>query len=133
MESVGRIAHALVNAGGDMRALGRRSWPVVIRDPAQPGAEAAEVSLRNAALATSAHYFSRRRWRGRLVSALVDGRTRRPCGHDRRSVTVRAPTAMLADALTKVVLALGCEAVGILHRHAARALVLCDGDTIQLP
>ncbi len=127
------ITHALVNASGDMRALGSRSWPVAIRDPAQPGAEAAKVSLRNAALATSAHYFSRRRWRGRLVSALVDGRARRPCGHDRRSVTVLAPTAMVADALTKVVLALGCEAEGILHRHAARALVLGDGETRQLP
>ena len=127
------LAHALVNAGGDMRALGDRSWPVVIRDPAQPGAEAAELSLRNAALATSAHYFSRRRWRGRLVSALIDGRARLPCGHDARSVTTQAPTAMLADALTKVVLALGCEAKGILHRHAARALVLGAGEPMQLP
>lgn len=126
------IANALVNAGGDLRALGRRAWPVVIRDPEQPGAAAAELSLRQAAIATSAHYFSRRQWRGRMVSALVDGRIRRPSGDDLRSVTVQAPTAMMADALTKVVLALGCEAEGILHRHAARALVLGDGKLLHL-
>ena len=83
-------------------------------------------------MATSAHYFSRRRWRGRFVSALVDGRTRQPSGDDPRSVTVQASTALMADALTKVVLALGCEAEGILHRHAARALVLGDGDVLHL-
>jgi len=126
------VPAALVNAGGDLRAFGRRVWPIVVRDPSQPGSAAAELSLRNAAVATSAHYFSRRRWRGRFVSALVDGRTRQPSGDDPRSVTVQASTALMADALTKVVLALGCEAEGILHRHAARALVLGDGDVLHL-
>ena len=127
-----KIKAGLVNAGGDLRAFGPRNWAVVIRDPAHPGVAAAELSIRNAAVATSAHYFSRRRWRGRSVSALVDGRRRTPSGDDPRSVTVQATTALMADALTKVVLALGCEAEGILHRHAARALILGEGAPLQL-
>src|SRR5476651_2651527 len=51
------VPAALVNAGGDLRAFGRRAWPIVVRDPSQPGSAAAELSLRNAAVATSAHYF----------------------------------------------------------------------------
>jgi thiamine biosynthesis lipoprotein len=126
------IRSALVNAGGDLRAFGPRAWPILVRDPSHPGAPAAKLSLRNAALATSAHYFSRRPWRGRLVSALVDGRVRRPQGEDGRSVTVQAPRAMMADALTKVVFALGVEAKGILNRHSARALVLGDDRAVEI-
>src|SRR4029077_2892855 len=49
------VITALVNAGGDLRALGRRAWPVMVRHPARPGEAAAELSLCNAAVATSAH------------------------------------------------------------------------------
>lgn len=122
----------IVNAGGDLRAFCADPWPILIRDSKRPHGHAAELLIQNAAIATSGHYFSRKRWRGQWVSALVDGSDRRPHGAGRRSVTVQAPSAMLADALTKVVFALGCEAEGILHRHAARALVLGKGAPVQL-
>ncbi len=131
LREAGALA-GIVNAGGDLRVFGGDPWPVLIRDPRRPGDHAAELAVRDAAIATSAHYFSRKRWRGRWVSALVDGRDRRERGGDRRSVTVHAPTAMIADALTKVVFALGCEAEGILHRHAAMALVLDQGTAVRL-
>jgi len=38
----------------------------------------------------------------------------------------------MADALTKVVFALGVEAKGILNRHSARAFVLGDDRAVEI-
>lgn len=119
----GGCTSGLVNAGGDLHAFGPRDWQIGIRDPARPEATACNVPLRNAALATSAGYFSRRKRGGRTITALVDGRTRQPLDAS-LSACVIAPTALIADALTKVVLALGEGANSILGRHGASALIL---------
>jgi thiamine biosynthesis lipoprotein len=113
----------LVNAGGDLRAFGDREWPVQIRHPRDPGAAGHTFALREAAVATSATYFSRKRWRKCWVCPLVDGTTRLPC-EDEFSVSVHAPTALLADALTKIVVARREQAAPILQRHSASALLL---------
>ena len=117
------VAAGVVNAGGDLRAFGPTEWPVEIRHPNEPGMSAGSVGVRDAALATSAGYFARRRHAGREITALLDGRTREPLAAD-TSVSVIAPSALLADALTKVVFALGAASDSILQRHGASALVL---------
>ena len=114
---------ALVNAGGDLRAFGPEPWPVAIRHPAQPGETAHSFALENSALATSAAYFSRKKWRGCAVCPLVDGVTRLPCD-DRLSVSVQAPEAMLADALCKIVTARREASAAILSSYHASALIL---------
>ncbi len=97
------IDQILVNAGGDLRILGPSAQPVHLRHPLSPAYFAHTVLLRNAALASSAAYYSRRSAGRREVSALVDPRSGEPyLGH--RSVSVRAPDCMTADALTKLVL-----------------------------
>lgn len=105
----------LVNAGGDLRAFGERGYPLHLRHPADAQRLAPFFELRDAALATSAHYAagSERRSprRGEDLPAAV-------------SVSVCAPSAMLADALTKVVGALGGAAAPLLARHGARAWVV---------
>jgi thiamine biosynthesis lipoprotein len=116
-------ASGLVNAGGDLRAFGERDWPVQVRHPLMPGASGHAFALRAAAVATSATYFSRKKWRKCWVCPLVDGATRLPC-EDEFSVSVHAPTALLADALTKVVVARREQAAPILQRHGASALLL---------
>ena len=112
LERSGAVA-GLVNAGGDLRAFGPRSFPVALRHPASPSHTLAWRPLRNAALATSAAYGDGApgRWAGgsRLERGI--------------SVTVKAPRAMLADALTKV--ARGPRAERVLARYRARAWVLC--------
>jgi thiamine biosynthesis lipoprotein len=85
------ISSTLVNAGGDLRAYGDRDWPVDIRHPGNPGQTAHGFVLRDAAVSTSAGYFSRKLWRNSWVCPLVDGTTRRPCD-DHVSVSVHAPT-----------------------------------------
>jgi thiamine biosynthesis lipoprotein len=117
------VTAALVNAGGDLRAFGPEPWPVAIRHPARPGEIARTITIENAAIATSAAYFTRKKWRGCDVCPLVDGVTRRPCD-DRLSVTVHAPSAVLADALCKIVAARRESAAALLASHGASALIL---------
>ncbi len=106
------VPAALVNAGGDLRVFGDAGWPIVVRDPAARGKLRAWGTLREGALATSAVYFSRRRTpAGRWTSAIIDPRSHRPW-LARASVTVRAPDAAAADALTKVLALRGPAAAG---------------------
>ena len=82
------------------------------------------ISLRNAALATSSPCFTRRQWRGRTVSHLINPVNRRAVAEN-VSVSVRAGECWLADALTKVVLnADPTTARRLLETHHAEALIL---------
>jgi len=116
---------ALVNAGGDLRALGNRWYEIELRDPRQPARRAHRLRVRDEALATSAAYFSRARTAtGAMVSALLDPATKQPYLAD-ASVSIRAPSALSADALTKVVLFAAPEITEcVLAAHDACALVL---------
>ena len=118
----------VVNAGGDLRVFGAEAMPLHVRHPREPGRLLPLGTLRDAASATSADTFSRRRWRGRVVSALVDPTSGRPCV-GAQSASVRAPTCLVADALTKVVTILGRRSAPILRAYAASGLLItADGD-----
>jgi len=118
-----RISAGVVNAGGDLRVFGPRIERVHVRHPDRPACLVPLADLSNAALATSAGYFSEQRCGGRRVNALVNPLWQRPCP-SRRSVSVQAPTCLLADALTKVVLVHGDAAATMLQRCHASAMVL---------
>jgi len=79
--------------------------------------------MRDAAVATSATYFSRRRVRGRFVSPIVHPSRRVPC---RRTSTasVVAPTCIVADALTKIVLLAGEAGFPLVRRFSASAIII---------
>ena len=127
------IREALVNAGGDIRAFGPRAWPVHLRAPAAPGRSDVVLELRDAALATSALYFSQKTRARRTLTPLLHGRTRRCCTAA-RSVTVLARDCATADALTKVVFASPRGSAKILPAFHATALVLAAGRApIQIP
>jgi thiamine biosynthesis lipoprotein len=118
------VASACVNAGGDMRVIGAAPWPVLVRAPHVPTAIGAQLTLRDCALATSANYFSAKRWPGDVrVSPLVDGRTAQPLA-GACSVTVCAPSCALADALTKVVMATGDTGHPCISAHGATAFMM---------
>ena len=107
-----------VNAGGDLRVFGSTSPPIHVRHPLSPGNFLPVTLLANSALATSGPYFTRKRWRGRWVTPLVDSRHKRACV-GLASVSVQAPTCLLADALTKVVLTDGRVAPRLLREFHA--------------
>jgi FAD:protein FMN transferase len=107
-EAVERLKSAgmdeiLVNAGGDLRVAGTLARSIVLRDPSAPAHLGSTLALQNAAIATSATYYSLNTTQGRRISALIDGRTRESYAGG-RSVSVRTSSCMSADALTKVVL-----------------------------
>jgi thiamine biosynthesis lipoprotein len=120
----------VVNAGGDLRVFGPAPKTIHVRDPRAPGRALPLLQVENAAVATSASYFARRKWRGRWVSPLVDPRRDSPVMRA-TSVSVRAATCMAADALTKVVMLLGQRSAAILRDHAATAFFLTrSGDVL---
>jgi thiamine biosynthesis lipoprotein len=117
------IGSGCVNAGGDLRAFGPAGFPVAVRSPRAPGLAAAQVMLCDEAMATSGSYFSARLRQGQAVSALVDPRTGDPLTA-RRSASVCAPHCVVADALTKVVLATGDPRHPALAAFGASAFLL---------
>lgn len=119
----GGVSVACVNAGGDLRVIGPDAWPVTVRAPADPGAAGMQLMLRDAALASSGTYFSLRQRGACAVSALLDGRDGRAL-IDAASVTVIAPRCVLADAMTKVVMASGNARHPCLARFGASAYII---------
>jgi FAD:protein FMN transferase len=114
------IDTALVNAGGDLRTSG--SFNVGIRHPHQPGQSFISLLVKNRALATSGQYFADRSFDGARVGPFVDARLQQLRG-DLLSVTVVATRAVVADALTKIVMLDPENAPEVLRRLSAAALV----------
>jgi FAD:protein FMN transferase len=114
------VAAAIVNAGGDLRCFGRPQ-PILVRHPDQSGLLVRIGLLADAAVATSAGYFSRTE--EGAVEPLVDPRGGR-CVSWNGSVSVAAQSAMAADALTKVVALDPDAAPKILDRFGAQAIVI---------
>ena len=105
-----------VNAGGDLRVFGTLEETVHVRSPFDPSELWPLAALRDSACATSAS--------GEVVARMsASDHTPAPC-----SVTVLAPTACAADALTKIVWQQGERAGSLLRKARARALVVrADG------
>ncbi len=110
-------AHAgLVNAGGDLRVYGSNDWRISVR--AQTGA-LQELPLRDLALAASADCGDSMPREHRGYYRRGEAAHRAPP----RAATVIAPSAALADALTKVqMFAAPARAAALLARYRARAL-----------
>jgi FAD:protein FMN transferase len=108
------ITQACVNAGGDLRILGKQTERVALR-AAVPSAEMLPmIEIEGGALATSSGQVTRRRHALRWVSSHVAGHTRHAIDA-RITVSVLARRCVVADALTKVVLAdphRGAEVLG---------------------
>lgn len=107
-----------VNAGGDLRVFGGTET-IHVRDPADPRRHLPLLIARDAAVATSAGYFSPHGGNTALIDVQNGGSLGERC-----SVTVCAPRAIWADALTKVVLAKKEASVAVLQRLSASALIL---------
>lgn len=117
------VQNACVNAGGDLRVIGDSTSEIMLRDPSKPSHMACKISLQNQALATSASYFSLRQTETGSYSALVNGQTGAAM-LGAVSVSVSAPQCMLADALTKVVMASANAEHACLAQFGAHALII---------
>jgi FAD:protein FMN transferase len=105
------IARALVNAGGDLYALGRAPddgpWSVGIRSPNDPTRLSAQLEIENRAVATSGDYQQFFAHHGRRYHHLLDPVTGEPRETAHRSVTISANTCTAADAGATAVF--GCD------------------------
>jgi len=103
---------ACVNAGGDLRVAGLRTERVHVRDALGDVVEA--VDLANGAIASSTSAprgVAAQHWHGGEYRAVSGANT----------VTVAAPHCMIADALTKVVLAQPAASSAVLAGFGAHA------------
>lgn len=112
-----------VSAGGDLRVFGDAAQTIHVRHPSIAAQLLPVVALTSGAAATSAGYFTQRRYQGRWVTPLINPHTRTAAGVN-RSVTVLAADCMTADALTKVVHADPALATPLLQQFNARAIML---------
>ena len=116
------VEAALVNAGGDLAAFGTEQ-AIGVRGPG--GILVAAGQLTDGAVATSGPFG------GEVVatddrvrsSGLVLRRGAR-CHWPDRTITVVAPCCLIADALTKIVAAMGPAASPLLARHGAEAFTV---------
>jgi FAD:protein FMN transferase len=117
------VTRARVNAGGDLRVFGSATETVHVRTGGAQSVMIPAIEIRDGAVASSAYGGQRRRIRGRMVTPLIEPRARLP-SMTIRTVTVVAPTCMIADALTKIVALNGQRAESVLARYGAGAAIL---------
>lgn len=105
------VQHAVVNAGGDMKLLGRRDgelWEVAIKHPRDRASAMAVLHLSNACVVTSGDYERFLEIDGRRYHHILDPRTGYP-STGCMSATVVGPSAEDCDAFATALCVLGVE------------------------
>lgn len=128
-----RMTSALVNAGGDLAAFGPEAQTIHIRHPRDPRRLMCSVEISDEALASTARRYDPVQSADTVDSAIIDPATGKATEAS-DGVTVRARSCMVADALTKMVMICGTDAIEWLeHYHASALLVCLDGDVRITP
>jgi thiamine biosynthesis lipoprotein len=120
------VAGGLVNAGGDLRVCGGAAHRIHIRDPRDPRRVLCALDTANEAVASSG-VASAARTVVAAIGTVIDPRSRTPVSAI-HGASVRAPSCLIADALTKIVMVAGEAAAPLLQQYQASALfVSADG------
>jgi len=121
----------LVNAGGDLFAFGPSPRGVHIRDPNEPRRPLCHINVANAALASSGRLFnpydSSHAFGASVIDPVTQASTQEIAG-----ATVRGPSCMVADALTKIAMICGERALPVLKQHQASALLVLNSGEIRV-
>jgi thiamine biosynthesis lipoprotein len=121
------IAHALVNLGGDVRAIGSRGdgtpWRIAIRDPRDGEAVVGTMLVDDEAIATSGDYERYVEVDGRRYCHIVDPRSGMPVGHW-QSASVVAPLTILAGSYATIAMLAGDRAPDFLDTQRVRYLLI---------
>jgi thiamine biosynthesis lipoprotein len=129
-----KVSNFLINAGGDIRAAGRKEgglpWTVAVQDPAKNGGFPDVIELNDAAVATSGSYeiyFDSDRAFHHIMSSET-GRSPQL----KTSVTMVAPSAMAADALATGVFVMGTrEAIPFIDSLGGCECLIVDSKSHQ--
>ena len=116
------VREAVINAGGDMRVIGATARPIHIRCPTDHHRLVPAGSLQNGAVATSSAMATVARNSARPAGSSASKRSDVSCT-DRKAYSVVAPTCLLADALTKVLVQVGDIHAEYFGRFGASAFI----------
>jgi thiamine biosynthesis lipoprotein len=127
------VLSALVNLGGDVRAVGVQAngspWRIGIRDPRAPQRAIAGVDVVDAAVATSGDYERFVVVDGVRYCHLLDPATGMPVAHW-RSVSVVAPLCVVAGSLATIAMLLEARGEAFLAAHNAAWLAIDAGGAL---
>lgn len=129
------IRNAIVNAGGDLRAIGRRvdrAWRIGIRHPRKPSEVIGWIEADgDVSVATSGDYQRFFMYHGKRLHHILDPKTGWPAG-TAISATVIAKTAAEADAWATALFVMGVEGLKRLERLGLPALLVDPQGSIHL-
>lgn len=121
------LTHALCEIDGELRATGPRRdgspWSVAVQDPGGDGIHSV-FDLCAGAIATSGDYRHFVTVRGARLSHTMDPKRGAPLVDAPASVTVIAPTCIMADAMATALMVMGPKAAAFATTHGIQALVL---------
>ena len=110
------FSSAIVNAGGDLYCLGRRSlfspWSIGIIDPNNDSRVIKKLVLEDMAVATSGGYQQHYQYKGRDYTHIINPKTGYPIKDVFFSITVIAPNCLIADGIATAVTVGGDELIG---------------------
>ena len=105
------IAHALVDYGHDLRAVGtppdRTAWHIGLEDPRRPGVSSGSIGLVGKGIASSGDYIRRFILEGKRYGHIIDPRTGAPVANGCMQATVIAGTCLQAGVLATTAFVLG--------------------------
>jgi FAD:protein FMN transferase len=125
------MSRGVVNAGGDLAAFGPHSETVHIRDPRDARRLMCSIEIENQALASSGNYFDPFRSASPVGRTIIDPRILKAASMI-DAVTIRAPSCLIADALTKVVMIAGPAVTALLEQYQASALLVFSAGDIEM-
>ncbi len=110
-------------------------WEIALRNPFDPTRPLGVIRLRNRGLGTSGAAFQRFEANGRTYGHILDPRTGEPATDGPASVTVLAPKAADADALSTAFYLMGPEAAAsfVATHPAIGAVFVADGPADRPP
>ncbi len=121
------LTHALCEIDGELRATGPRrdgsAWSVAVQDPNAEGAHSI-FALSDGAVATSGDYRHFVTVRGARLSHTMDPKRGAPLVDAPASVTVLAPTCMMADAMATALMVMGADGATFATTNGIQAVVL---------
>lgn len=132
------IRNAIVNSGGDMYCLGKKSdrefWKVGIQHPRNRNRMFLELRLKDKAVDTSGDYEKYFILDGRRYSHIIDPRTGYPVGDNIVSASVIADDSAMADILATALCVLGREGLMIVETMSgADAMIIVKvGDALKM-
>ena len=106
------IKAVILNLGGNILVVGsppfQKAWTIEVSDPKNPQGILAQLKVSNASISTSSQIERSKNIKGRRIGHIFDPRSGKPVEFE-GSVTVIAPTATEADALSTALLVMGPE------------------------